>query len=282
VIIGGLFALANIIQNADGARVLSHHYFHITTKAIMVSAADQLVYLTLDRNTSMLILFSYPKMWGLHDNNPYGLKVHAFLRLVELEYQTQHIIDTKDAPRRKLPYIIDNYQKISDSNYIIDYLTTKHGIEIDIDLSTSQLMFDFLIKRTLEEHLYWVMSYSRWQDLNFWPLFKSQFLREFPQATSEDLELFREYNIRKYNNQGIGRYEAHEVYKEGVKDLEMIAALLDQKDFMFGDRPHVIDACIYGFIANIYFFEIDTPLRMFVLSNSNLSRHCERIHQLVK
>ena len=32
VILWGLFALANIIQDADGTRVVPHHYFHITTK----------------------------------------------------------------------------------------------------------------------------------------------------------------------------------------------------------------------------------------------------------
>ena len=29
----------------------------------------------------MLTLFSYPALYGLPDNNPYGLKVYAFLRL---------------------------------------------------------------------------------------------------------------------------------------------------------------------------------------------------------
>ena len=32
----------------------------------------------------MLTLFSYPELYGLADNNPYGLKVFAFLKLCRL------------------------------------------------------------------------------------------------------------------------------------------------------------------------------------------------------
>lgn len=229
----------------------------------------------------MITLFSYPKMWGLLDNNPYGLKVHAFLRLMNLDYQTQYTIDTQEAPYRKLPYIVDGDQKIGGSNSIIDHLTAKYGLEIDQGLSPSQQMLDFLIKRVLEEHLYWVMSYSRWQYPNYWPLFKSQFLKEFSQVTSHDLDGFRAYNIQKYDFQGIGRYEAADNYQEGIKDLELVSALLKEKNFMFGATPHGIDACVYGFLANIYYFEIDTPMRKFIRSREPLSCYCERMHQLV-
>lgn len=230
----------------------------------------------------MITLFSYPQMWGLLDNNPYGLKVHAFLRLVNLNYQTHYTIDTEQAPRRKLPYLIDEHKKIGDSNYIIDYLTTKYQLKIDSDLSPSQRIFELLIKRTLEEHLYWVMSYSRWQDAENFPLFREQFLKGYPKATSEDLERFQEANIQKYYAQGIGRYEPFEVYQAGIKDLEMISTLLEKKEFMFGSNPHGIDACIYGFLANIYYFQIDTPLRKFVLESKNLPQYCERFHQHIQ
>jgi hypothetical protein len=48
-----------------------------------------------------------------------------------------------------------------------------------------------------------------------------------------------------------------------------------------GEQPTAIDAGIYGFIANIYFYEIDTPLRQFVVAQPNLVRHCRAIHERV-
>ena len=48
-----------------------------------------------------------------------------------------------------------------------------------------------------------------------------------------------------------------------------------------GPAPTSIDAGIYGFIANIYFYDIDTPLKQFVAAQKNLVRHCTEIHSMV-
>jgi hypothetical protein len=48
-----------------------------------------------------------------------------------------------------------------------------------------------------------------------------------------------------------------------------------------GPQPTGIDAGIYGFIANIYFYDIDTPLKQFVCSHRNLVRHCTDIHAAI-
>ncbi len=42
-----------------------------------------------------------------------------------------------------------------------------------------------------------------------------------------------------------------------------------------------MDAGIYGFIANIHFYDIDTPLKQFVSAHANLVKHCEAIHTAV-
>jgi Glutathione S-transferase, C-terminal domain len=41
------------------------------------------------------------------------------------------------------------------------------------------------------------------------------------------------------------------------------------------------DAGLYGFVANIYFYDIDTPLRQFVATHQKLVRHCRAIHAKV-
>ena len=35
----------------------------------------------------MLTLFSYPDLYGVADNDPYGLKVYAFLKLCKLAFR---------------------------------------------------------------------------------------------------------------------------------------------------------------------------------------------------
>jgi Glutathione S-transferase, C-terminal domain len=51
--------------------------------------------------------------------------------------------------------------------------------------------------------------------------------------------------------------------------------------YVHGPKATSIDAGIYGFIANIHFYDIDTPLKQFVSSRQNLVRHCAAIHAAV-
>jgi hypothetical protein len=37
----------------------------------------------------MIRLFSYPELYGVADNNPFGLKVFAFLKLCDLAFEQE-------------------------------------------------------------------------------------------------------------------------------------------------------------------------------------------------
>jgi glutathione S-transferase len=96
------------------------------------------------------------------------------------------------------------------------------------------------------------------------------------------LEKAHEFNFKRYYYQGIGRYEPNAAYARGIADLRVLANLLPRSGFLFGEKPSSADAGIYGFVANIYFYEIDTPLKEFVISHANLVAHCRSIHTAFK
>lgn len=225
----------------------------------------------------MLTLFSYPDLFGVADNNPYGLKVYAFLKLCNVAFRHEHIFDASKAPRGQLPYIVDGEKTIGDSDAIIDHAIRTYALAVDDGLTPSQRNTHLLVRRTLDD-LYWVMSFSRWKDERFWPLFRDALLRTHSALTTEALEGAREYNFKRYYFQGIGRFEPDGAYARGIADLNALADLLPASGFMFGARPGSIDAALYGFIANIYFYEIDTPLRKLLVSKENLVAHCRSIH----
>ena len=50
---------------------------------------------------------------------------------------------------------------------------------------------------------------------------------------------------------------------------------------MHGARPTSIDAGIYGFVANVFFYDIDTPLKRAVVAHDRLVRHCRAVHDAV-
>jgi glutathione S-transferase len=228
----------------------------------------------------LLTLYSYPALFGVADNNGYGLKVFAFLKLAGVPFVHRHTFDASQAPRQQLPYIVDEGEALGDSDAIIAHLIRRYGLTIDAGLSTAQGDTAHLIGRMLDD-LYWIMSYSRWKDEAFWPAFRDALRREHPSVTDEGLDKARAYNSQRYYYQGIGRFTPAAAYARGLADLRVLAHLVTPRDYMFGPRPTGIDASIYGFIANIYFYAIETPLKKFVTSQSNLVRHCTAIHRLV-
>ena len=228
----------------------------------------------------MLTLYSYPPLFGVADNNGYGLKVFAFLKLAGVPFRHEHIFEASKAPRGQLPYVVDGPDTVGDSETILAWLTQKYRLTIDAALTPQQRTQNLLITRMLDD-LYWVMSYSRWKDERYWPQFRDALKREHPALTDDGLMKAKEYNAQRYYYQGIGRFEPDAAMARGLADLGALASLIPQQGYVHGDRPTAIDAGIYGFIANIYFYDIDTPLKQFVVSQDNLVRHCRAIHASV-
>ena len=159
----------------------------------------------------MITLYSYPELSGVADNNGYGLKVFAFLRLAGAVFAHEQIFDASAAPRGQLPYIVDDAEEIGDSDTIIAHLIAKYRLSIDDGLTPRQRDTNHLILRMLDD-LYWVMSYSRWKDEQYWPLFFELLRREHPSLTEAGLRKAQEFNSQRYFYQGIGRYSPTAAY----------------------------------------------------------------------
>src|ERR1700683_2654288 len=153
----------------------------------------------------MLTLYSYPSLFGVADNNGYGLQVFAFLRLTAVPFVHEHIFDASAAPRGQLPYIVDDGKIIGDSETIVAHLNRKYALAIDAGLDAARRDRDFMVTRLLDD-LYWVMSYSRWKDERHFPAFRDALLREHPSVDEAGLLKAREFNFQRYHYQGIGRY----------------------------------------------------------------------------
>jgi len=63
----------------------------------------------------LLTFYANPDLFGVTDNNPFGLKVYAFMWLCGLSFEHRHILDTQQAPRGQSPYLVDGDESIGDS-----------------------------------------------------------------------------------------------------------------------------------------------------------------------
>jgi glutathione S-transferase len=228
----------------------------------------------------MLSLYSYPELFGVADNNGYGLKVFAFLRLAGVPFEHAHVFDASAAPRGQLPYIVDDGETVGDSEAILAHLKEKYHLTIDAELTPAQRTTDLLVTRLLDD-LYLVMSYSRWKDDRYFPAFRDAFMAQHPNVDEAGLNKAREYNAQRYFFQGIGRYTPEAAYGRGIADLQALSDMIGADGYLHGSRPAGIDAGIYGFVANIHYYPIETPLKACVTAHPNLVRHCKAIHAAI-
>jgi hypothetical protein len=92
-----------------------------------------------------------PELFGVADNNAYGLKVFALLRLCQIPFRREHVFDASSAPRSQLPYILDQGETIGDSETIIAHLISKYRLTIDNGLTNRERDIDHLVTRMLDD-----------------------------------------------------------------------------------------------------------------------------------
>ncbi len=106
----------------------------------------------------MITLFRFGPAW--HEFgcvSQFVLKVETYLRMADIEFQTKSlgIGFAENAPKGKLPYIEHGGTRIADSSFIIDYLKEQFGDPLDGALSAADQAKGHIIKRMIEEHIWW-------------------------------------------------------------------------------------------------------------------------------
>jgi glutathione S-transferase len=215
-------------------------------------------------------LVQFPPVWG-RNVSPFTLKLECWLRLAEIPYSVRATTDLASAPRRKLPYIEDDGRVIGDSSLIIAHLKESRGIDPDAGLGERELAEALALQRLLEDHLYYVIAYSRWIDPDGWASVGEAFFESFPAVLRPPARLLvRRRMARLLHLQGLGRYSRDEVYAMGQADLRACAELLGDRPFFLGERLTTLDAIAFGFLANVLLVPVETELKRIAQALPNL------------
>ena len=227
----------------------------------------------------MITLYQFAPTWGIPNLGQFNVKLETYLRMTHLEYKVIETLPLK-APKGKLPYIEDEGEKISDSRFIIEYLKEKYGDTLDKDLSAEERAIMIAMQRLLEENLYWVGMYTRWlyTDKN-WQVNKKAIFGGMPPVLRDIAALvYRRMVIGKQiYGQGMGRRTADEVFHLGEVDLNALSVFLGEKPYFMGDNFTSLDASAFGCLINIIRVPIESPVKDYALSLSNLSAYCDRM-----
>lgn len=210
--------------------------------------------------------------------SPYCLKLETYLRMAQFPYEPVNDNDPRKAPKKKLPWIEDDGQIVADSGIIVDYLKKKYGDKVDAWLGAAERAQAHALRRMMEEHLNFVLAYSRW--VEGWDTVRDFFFRGAPAPVRLLVApIIRKDMIKTLYRQGMGRHTPGEVYEAGKADLTALSEVLGQKPFFLGDRPASIDATAYGFLNNILNDVVDSPLKKHAASLPNLAAFCDRMKE---
>lgn len=226
----------------------------------------------------MIILYQLPKYWGIPNPGQFCVKLETYLRMTGLAYKTTETLPLL-APRRKLPYIEDNGIQIADSRLIIDYLKSNYGDILDRHLSAEQQSTAKAWQRLLEEHLYWVLMYTRWSytDSN-WQANKQALFSGLPAILSEPTARAYRYRIKaQIRGQGLARLTPEEIFKLGNEDIEALSLFLGDKPYFMGNKPTTLDASAYGMLINTIGCPIESPVKDFAIGKQNIVDYCQRM-----
>jgi glutathione S-transferase len=230
----------------------------------------------------VITLYTMPGTDALESFSPFCMKVEVYLKLQKIPYQAKPG-DPRVAPKGKLPIIEDAGTKVADSSIILAHLEKKAAHALDADLDAAGRAQAHVLKRMIEESLYFVLVWSRWADEAGWAELRTHIEPLMPAVVRWLVPgIIRKKVVASTVAQGTGRHTRDEIYALGKADLEALAALLGDRPYLLGDQLRTIDVTAYAFLANIMLWTKPSPLTDAARSLPVLEAYVKRIAARVK
>lgn len=222
----------------------------------------------------MLILQSVAPAFGQKSASSFCLKIMFLLNMSGLAWRPDYTARTQEAPRGKLPVLVDGETLVPDSTDIARYLEREHGCDFTPGLGAVEKAQGHAIARMMEEHVSQAMTYERWVQDTVWPHLKPQIFPGVPDQVADGIRAqVRQMAIA----QGMGRLSPEEVVARIAEDFDALEVLLGDKPYLFGDRPVYADACTAPFLISILAQPVETLLRANLKSRAALVAYAARV-----
>jgi hypothetical protein len=210
----------------------------------------------------MIKLYQYPGIWEMPSLSPFCSKVFYFLIWAKIPFEVVHVSNPRKGPNGKFPVIEDNGLIVADSEFIIEYCRQKYEVDIE------DRMDDIPIRRLLEEHLYFIILYSRWIDPETRMEIEKAFKPFFPRGMGKILLSIIRMQLHKQGySQGISRHNRPQIYKKGIDDLRAVEQFIIHNQL---EKCRVIDMSVYAFLQVVQQTPLDIPIRSYVTESESI------------
>jgi glutathione S-transferase len=223
----------------------------------------------------MITLFGFGPAFGLPDPSPFVMKTEVQLKMAGLSYRRERG-GPQASPKGKIPFIEDDGVRVADSTFIRIHLEKAYGVDLDPGLSREQKAVAWAVERMLEDHLYWLLLYSRWLDDANFAKGPAHFFDGAPDGVREAA---RERTRANLHGHGLARHNESEVLMLATRTLESLSLMLGSKPCLMGDQPCGVDATMFAMVGGVLTPFFDSPLRDQALRYDNLAAYSERMMQ---
>lgn len=224
-------------------------------------------------------LYGWGAMFDLPSPSPYVAKTDIQLQMLGVQFD-RALADLDTVGKHKAPYVNDEGQLIEDSAFIRRHFEAKLGKDLDAGLTAEQRGAAWALGGMLENRLAQIMVCERWlidENFNRGP---RQFFAMVPEEMREAvIEQVRGDFRSTMHGAGFARFTRDEQMQIARADIAAAAAILGDREWMFGDRPSAVDATAYGVLSACSSQFFDTPLVDMIAQQSTLSAYLERMRQ---
>jgi glutathione S-transferase len=222
-----------------------------------------------------LKLFTFGGAWGLPTSGPFGLKLEACLRMLDVPYERCFENNVRKGPKRKSPWIADGDVVVGDSELILAHVERTTGKALDRQLTAVDRARSLALRSLVEERYHQVFEYELCV-LGF------DRLRELMKADVPALarplvfSLIRRSMKHHLFERGVARHRPDEIAAMGRADIDALADWLGEREWFITDRPTKADASAFGLLAVTIRCDLSTPVCTYAREKSNLVAFVER------
>jgi len=233
-----------------------------------------------DFATDVVYVYQFSRTPTVPNISPFCLKVETWLKLNGVKFENIQHFNKLRSKRGLLPFVEFNGEEIADSEFIISTLGEKLGKDMDDGLGQEQKGVQHAMMTMVDNHLHW--CFLSWQTrdvtntikgykLNLQDIMNSKVPNNVLSFVIKHT-YFRK-SLTKIKAAGFAGYTAEEIEAMGKKDLDVLGALLGEKQFFFGDEPRMLDLKAFVYLSLILNVdkEVECPLRDYIEEkNKNL------------
>jgi glutathione S-transferase len=225
-----------------------------------------------------LRLCTFAPAWGLPTAGPFGLKLEACFRMLEVPYQRAFEGDVRKGPKRKSPWIEEGDLRLGDSELILEHVARTRGRVLDRELDPTDRARSHVLRRMLEEHYHQVFEYELFAlDAGFASM-KRMMQAKIPALVRPlVVPIVRRGFVKHLFERGIARHSPAEVEAMGRADVDALADWLGERDWFITDRPTKADASAFGLLAVAIRSQLPTPVCQYTRSKANLVAFVDRM-----